>query len=93
MIKEVLTMTAHSAHLPMAVAVSGVQLLRRAAAKLRGLITPAESYRPELHYMRGSGPKWRARHQSIRPGSPTVNCKIEPATVTVRRGGAVVKTV
>jgi hypothetical protein len=21
-----------------------------------------ESYRPELHYMRGPGPKWRAKH-------------------------------
>jgi hypothetical protein len=27
-----------------------------------------DSYRPELHYMRGPGPKWRARHQP-RPGS------------------------
>lgn len=26
-----------------------------------------DSYRPELHYMRGPGPKWRARHQA-RPG-------------------------
>ena len=23
-----------------------------------------DSYRPELHYMRGPGPKWRARHQA-----------------------------
>lgn len=23
-----------------------------------------DSYRPELHYMRGPGPKWRAKHQS-----------------------------
>ena len=22
-----------------------------------------DSYRPEVHYMRGSGPKWQARHQ------------------------------
>lgn len=22
-----------------------------------------DSYRPELHYMRGPGPKWRAKHQ------------------------------
>jgi hypothetical protein len=21
------------------------------------------NYRPELHYMRGPGPKWRAKHQ------------------------------
>lgn len=23
-----------------------------------------DPYRPELHYMRGPGPKWRAKHQS-----------------------------
>lgn len=23
-----------------------------------------DPYRPELHYMRGPGPKWRARHQA-----------------------------
>ena len=22
-----------------------------------------DSYRPELHYMRGPGPKWRAKHE------------------------------
>ena len=22
-----------------------------------------DDYRPELHYMRGPGPKWRAKHQ------------------------------
>jgi hypothetical protein len=26
-----------------------------------------EAYRPELHYMRGPGPAWRAKH-----GSPTL---------------------
>jgi hypothetical protein len=34
-----------------------------------------DSYRPGLHYMRGPGPKWRARHQPLltvdsRPVSP-----------------------
>jgi hypothetical protein len=24
---------------------------------------PADKYRPEAHYKRGRGPKWRARHQ------------------------------
>jgi hypothetical protein len=24
-----------------------------------------DSYRPELHYMRGPGPKWRAKHQTL----------------------------
>ena len=23
---------------------------------------PFDTYRPELHYMRGPGPKWRAKH-------------------------------
>ena len=25
--------------------------------------TVSDPYRPELHYMRGPGPKWRAKHQ------------------------------
>jgi len=29
--------------------------------KLMQALTPA--YRPELHYMRGPGPKWRAKHR------------------------------
>jgi hypothetical protein len=24
-----------------------------------------EPYRPELHYMRGRGPKWHAKHRSL----------------------------
>jgi hypothetical protein len=27
-----------------------------------------DSYRPELHYMRGPGPKWRAKHGIAEPG-------------------------
>ena len=31
---------------------------------VRGLVKDLFSgYRPELHYMRGPGPKWRAHHQ------------------------------
>jgi hypothetical protein len=26
-----------------------------------------DPYRPELHYMRGPGPKWRARNSAQRP--------------------------
>ena len=49
------------------------------AGVVRNLILDIrDSYRPELHYMRGPGPKWRAKHQpwlrfdpeSIRPGGP-----------------------
>jgi hypothetical protein len=64
---------ARSAHLATATALTaGVQMLGRAAAKLRGLIAgiPTDSYRPELHYMRGPGPKWHERHQSVGSGSP-----------------------
>jgi hypothetical protein len=60
--------TTHSGHLAMTVALIGsIQTLRHAAAKLRGLIPSAltDSYRPELHYMRGPGPKWRERHMGI----------------------------
>jgi hypothetical protein len=28
-----------------------------------------DSYRPERHYMRGPGPRWRATHRTDRPGS------------------------
>ena len=35
----------------------------RIAAKTRQLThTVFDSYRPELHYMRGPGPKWRQKH-------------------------------
>ena len=31
-----------------------------------------DSYRPELHYMRGPGPKWRAKHGIAEPAeAPT----------------------
>ena len=34
------------------------------ASVVRNLIMDVrDSYRPELHYMRGPGPKWRAKHQ------------------------------
>ncbi|WP_165405334.1 hypothetical protein [Bradyrhizobium genosp. SA-3] len=28
------------------------------------VIDVRDCYRPELHYMRGPGPKWRAKHQA-----------------------------
>ena len=41
-------------------------LLRRS---LRAVLTRLDSvfnpYRPELHYMRGPGPKWYARHGAV----------------------------
>ena len=48
-----------------------VQLLLRPVRETlmhwRRLIDLAgDPYRPERHYMRGPGPKWRAKHQVIR---------------------------
>jgi hypothetical protein len=36
---------------------AGVSYLRREIAE-----TLADNYRPEMHYMRGPGPKWREKH-------------------------------
>jgi hypothetical protein len=45
-----------------------VQLLLRHPTRivmgwLRRLEVVRNPYRPELHYMRGPGPKWHAKHQ------------------------------
>ena len=32
-----------------------------------------DAYRPELHYMRGRGPKWRAKHCARSDGNGTQN--------------------
>ena len=44
-----------------------VSLLRRAAGSLLTFLGPSwdgprRKYRPEDHYMRGPGPKWREKH-------------------------------
>ena len=39
------------------------RILDATARRWRWLTTSLfDSYRPELHYMRGPGPKWRAKH-------------------------------
>ncbi|HEY7663450.1 MAG TPA: hypothetical protein VH934_10055 [Xanthobacteraceae bacterium] len=38
-----------------------------------------DSYRPELHYMRGPGPKWHAKHARV-----AVAYRAVPALVPVR---------
>ncbi len=48
-----------------------VQLLLRPVTEIlihwRRLVNLVrDPYRPELHYMRGPGPKWHAKHQAIR---------------------------
>ena len=40
-----------------------VRVLDATARRWRRLTTSLfDSYRPELHYMRGPGPKWQAKH-------------------------------
>jgi hypothetical protein len=41
-----------------------------------------DTYRPELHYMRGPGPKWHAKHDR-----PTASFEAMPALVRVRVKG------
>lgn len=47
-----------------AILASAVKHLRAFLAHAAALlaIDPANTYRPEAHYMRGPGPKWRAKH-------------------------------
>ena len=62
---------------------------RRRAAGLRSglldrvftLTAAFDSYRPELHYMRGPGPKWHAKHN---PSSAASVGEGIPALVRVR---------
>jgi hypothetical protein len=46
-----------ASHLP----THGLTPVQRHWRRLAG--TPSDSYRPELHYMRGPGPKWREKHR------------------------------
>jgi hypothetical protein len=39
---------------------AGVSYLQHEIAE-----TLADNYRPELHYMRGPGPKWREKHPGV----------------------------
>jgi hypothetical protein len=34
------------------------------------------SYRPDLHYMRGPGPKWRAKYGNLPPKAPSAAARI-----------------
>lgn len=46
--------------------------LDAAGARWRRLVqTVFDPYRPELHYMRGPGPKWRAKHPPFPGASQT----------------------
>ena len=47
------------AHARCVVCEAGQRLATAILVRVRGVFDP---YRPELHYMRGPGPKWRAKH-------------------------------
>jgi hypothetical protein len=52
-----------------------------------------DSYRPELHYMRGPGPKWRAKHQpwskfESQAVPPTGQHQLSPLYVRRRDGSS-----
>ena len=52
----------------------------RIVEPLRRLVQAlSDHYRPELYYMRGPGPKWRAKHaQEAEPASPGFASLYEP---------------
>ena len=60
------------------------------AGVVRNLILDVrDCYRPELHYMRGPGPKWRAKHQpspkfDLRAVSPVEQQQVSPLYVRRR---------
>jgi hypothetical protein len=51
---------------PAFIFVAAMLLLVGALQVLRRLGLAFETYRPELHYMRGPGPKWREKHVASR---------------------------
>ena len=38
-----------------------------------------DPYRPELHYMRGPGPAWRAKHEALSPAVQSMAVEIRAA--------------
>ncbi len=56
----------HSRPVPAALSISGWRFVADLCRQLwRELLS---SYRPELHYMRGPGPRWREKHAAARAG-------------------------
>jgi hypothetical protein len=57
---------------------------RNLAKAMRGLQRSlgegGTSYRPDLHYMRGPGPKWRAKYGNLAPKAPATT----PASPALR---------
>ena len=57
------------------------RLIADFAELLRTLTTLSDHYRPELHYMRGPGPKWREKYE---PASATVDAQAVPALLRMK---------
>jgi hypothetical protein len=51
----------------------GRRLKAAIARRLAAIDSVLNPYRPELHYMRGPGPKWRARHLHVTVAHKVVN--------------------
>ena len=59
-----------------------------AARGIRGFwrqffIRAFDPYRPELHYMRGPGPAWRAKHKALSPAVQSMVVEIRAAKAHV----------
>lgn len=37
------------------------------------------AYRPDLHYMRGPGPKWHAKYGNLAPKTPAATASAQPS--------------
>jgi hypothetical protein len=37
------------------------------------------AYRPDLHYMRGPGPKWHAKYGNLTPKAPSAQSPVSPS--------------
>jgi hypothetical protein len=48
---------------------------------LRNFARPFDSYRPELYYMRGPGPKWHAKRAAVARSAPAA---AREATATLK---------
>jgi hypothetical protein len=52
----------------------------KAVREVWNMSTPGGgAYRPDLHYMRGPGPKWRAKYGNLCPKTSTVGEPGRPA--------------
>lgn len=57
-------MTQHRSSVVFVLASEGAKVCVAVVNACRTLIMP-DHYRPEAHYMRGPGPKWRAKHAQV----------------------------